>query len=424
LYKTRNLIGFFKKLIVQFLINAQNVANISLEKSTQGRILKDPNNIDSEVLIVRTQAVGDFLMSLPAIKAIADAFPHSKILFLALGSTASANSAKVKAYLKGGFIWREVIPKSISEHAAVYFPSLKTIFADRTHFKPLFKNIKRCYLVGENISYSFGITKKIILLRLLGFRGKIYGVKVRACLEIFPEHQICEGKIEHHVLTMLRTVSECPIVAKYAARNPDLSITINQEVENKAVDLLVKKLFISGRYAVISPGSIFEFKRWPEENFVDVARTIIDQYDLDLIITGSDLDAKLCSRIYDALAQNKTSRHRVLNLCGQTSVVTLAAILKSSKFLIANDGGACHIAASVGCPVISIANGAEPINSVEPWGFQHLTARCVTECSPCYSFTKCPLGTKACVNGVTVGLVLSKIPWAIRYNEKVVDNNN
>jgi len=414
LNKTNNLFLFFKKSIVKALINTQNAANISLEKLTQGRIVRAAKNDDFEVLIVRTQAVGDFLMSLPAIKAVSDAFPHSKVLFLALGSTNSANSAKVKTYLKGEFIWRDVIPTSVAEHAVVYFPSLKTICGDRSHLMPLFKSIKRCYLVGENIGCSFGITKKIILLRLLGYKGKIYGIKIRACSEIFTEHQICENKIEHHVLTMLRTVSECPLVAKYAKRKPDLSITINQEVEKKAVDLLLKKLFIPGRYAVISPGSILEFKRWPEENFVDVARTIIDQYDLDLIITGSDLDTKLCSSIYDALGQNKTSRHRVLNLCGQTSVVTLAAILKSSKFLVANDGGACHIAASVGCPVISIANGVEPPNSVEPWGFQDLTARFKTKCSPCYSFTVCPNGTKACVNNISVELVQLKIQKVVK----------
>lgn len=398
-----------KKLIVKSLINAHNAANISLEKLTQGRKVKNSNKHDSEVLIVRTQAVGDFLMALPAIKAVANAFPQSRIIFLALGSTASANSAKVKAYLKGGFIWRELIPESISEHAAIYFPTLKTICADRTHFMPLFKNIERCYLVGENISDGFGITKKIILLRLLGFRGKIYGIRVRACLKIFPEHQICEGKIEHHVLTMLRTVSECPIVEKYAIRNPDLSITISQGNENKAVNLLPKTLSSAGRYAVVSPGSIFEFKRWPEGNFVAIVQKIINQHGLDVIITGSDLDTKLCSKIFNELTQNEIYRHRVLNLCGQTSVVTLAAILKSSRFLVANDGGACHVAAAVGCPVISIANGVEPPNSVEPWGFQDLTARFMTKCSPCYSFTTCPKGTKECVNNVSVELVESKI---------------
>ncbi len=395
--------------MVSAIIKSVNCFNGTIERITRGRPQKSLQSGDIGVLIVRTQAVGDFLLSLPAIKSISATFPETKTLLLTYGSTASVDSAKLCNYLGGNFIWRDLIPKSIIHDSIVCLPNLKNLLKMRRDLSETFKNIPRSYLIGENIKIGLGITKKILMLRFLGYRGIIYGTKFRACPQLFADVQIRPFKVEHHLVAMLRTVSECPLVSKQASKSPDISISLGPSEEKIVHEVLGRADGNARPYVVIAPGSILEFKRWPTENFVAVARNILIKYDLTIIISGSKSEESSCSKFFNSLVQNESYKGRVHNFCGSTSVVELAALLKLSVFLLANDGGACHIAAAVGCPVISIANGAEPANSVEPWGFQHLTARYVTECSPCYCFTKCPLGTKECVNNVSVELVESKI---------------
>lgn len=405
-----------KLCFVNFVIDAQNAINIFLEFVTRSKSIDNTVAGDFQTLIVRTQAVGDFLMALPAIKMISEAFPNSKNLLLALGSTASANATKVTQYLNGQFIWRDLIPNSIIDCCIVCLPSVQTILGLRQKLRPIVKNISRCYLVGENISLGFGITKKILMLRLIGFRGQIYGIRIRACIQIFPKLQIADHKIEHHVLTMIRTVSECPIVAKSTAENPEIILTLLQKNGNLDRFSIENKINLNNRYAVISPGSILEFKRWPTENFIKVAQYILNEYQIPILIVGSISEKNVCKMLFEALMQNSANQHIVHNICGKTTVSQLASILEKSILLVANDGGACHLAAAVGCPVISISNGAEPQNSVEPWGFQHLTARFLTDCSPCYCFTHCPNGSKACVNKIPIESVLLKIDSILNRN--------
>ena len=79
-----------------------------------------------------------------------------------------------------------------------------------------------------------------------------------------------------------------------------------------------------------------------------------------------------------------------LNLAGRTSIRDLIAIFPQCAVAFGPDSGPMHIAAAVGCPVVSLW-GATAAERSAPWGFAELAISGAIPCQPCY-LRQCPVG--------------------------------
>jgi len=79
-----------------------------------------------------------------------------------------------------------------------------------------------------------------------------------------------------------------------------------------------------------------------------------------------------------------------LNLAGRTSLRDLIAIFPECAVAFGPDSGPMHIAAAVGCPVVSLW-GATAAERSAPWGFAELAISGEIPCHPCY-LRQCPIG--------------------------------
>ncbi len=80
----------------------------------------------------------------------------------------------------------------------------------------------------------------------------------------------------------------------------------------------------------------------------------------------------------------------VLNLAGRSTLRDLIGIFPECAAAFAPDCGPMHIAAAVGCPVVSLWGATAPERSA-PWGFADFALRGEIPCHPCY-LRKCPIG--------------------------------
>jgi ADP-heptose:LPS heptosyltransferase len=81
---------------------------------------------------------------------------------------------------------------------------------------------------------------------------------------------------------------------------------------------------------------------------------------------------------------------RALNLAGRTTLRDLVAIFSECAAAFGPDSGPMHIAAAVGCPVVSLW-GATAAERSAPWGFAEYALTGVIPCQPCY-LRDCPIG--------------------------------
>ena len=136
----------------------------------------------------------------------------------------------------------------------------------------------------------------------------------------------------------------------------------------------VQQLLTSvGPYAVLCPGANWLTKRWPVARFAELVRPLRERYGLQTIIAGGPGDLSLGQQIPDAL-----------NLCGQTSLMQLVALMQRASLVVTNDSGPMHIAAALNRPLVALFGPTNPVRT-GPFGHPDSVVRANLQCAPCYS---------------------------------------
>lgn len=119
------------------------------------------------------------------------------------------------------------------------------------------------------------------------------------------------------------------------------------------------------RIFAICPCSAKAQKNWTVEGYAQMARYAQEKgLQVVLLGGGGDFEKQVCADI----AQKCTN---IINLCGQTNLRELAAMLKISKLVLSPDSGSMHLAQAVGTPVIGLF-AVHNDERVGPWNFSEL----------------------------------------------------
>jgi lipopolysaccharide heptosyltransferase I len=95
-----------------------------------------------------------------------------------------------------------------------------------------------------------------------------------------------------------------------------------------------------------------------------------------------------------------------LNLAGKTGLRELIALFGECAVAFGPDSGPMHIAAAVGCPIVSLWGSTAPQRSA-PWGFDQYAIAGGIPCHPCY-LRKCPIG-RECMWRINPAVVAGQV---------------
>ena len=164
---------------------------------------------------------------------------------------------------------------------------------------------------------------------------------------------------------------------------------------------------------------------WPSriyfpKSIADVIRGVCDRSSSDghgpalfPVLLGGPDEIDLAGEVMCELGGNIDA----LNLAGKTSLRDLIAIFPECEAAFGPDSGPMHIAAAVGCPVVSLWGSTSPKRSA-PWGFEDLTIAGDIPCHPCY-LRKCPIG-RECMHRITPQSVIDALDRARRPNRQTI----
>jgi len=107
----------------------------------------------------------------------------------------------------------------------------------------------------------------------------------------------------------------------------------------------------AGPYYIIFPGAGWINRQWPIEKFAALATLIYEATGWPGIICGGPGEEWLARQL-----QEKTEAP-LENRVGQTSLVELAAVIASARFLVGNETSAVHLAAAVSTLAVCILGG-------------------------------------------------------------------
>jgi heptosyltransferase-2 len=158
----------------------------------------------------------------------------------------------------------------------------------------------------------------------------------------------------------------------------------------------------------LAPGSIWFTKRWPQENFAELAKSVLDVTGGMVVLIGGTDDADLCRKISVAVGS------RCYSVAGELTLRQTAALLNRCALLVSNDSAPTHMAVAARCRVITIFGSTTPEFGFAPYDpsrNRHAVLETRLSCRPCtdHGRRKCPLGTLECLHSITPGRVLAKI---------------
>ena len=384
-----------------------------LVKATVLEFGKNHSTPHNNIIVFGSSLLGDFIMSLPALKLIRKCYPSYRIILLTRASPSmqqlNSDSNQEKSALT--IPWLELAqPHLVDDAIVMEYSHPSSLLRD---IRPLIQqlNPKYCFLLTFQAVSIFGLWKKIVLLKFLGVSCSVWGARRRRPLLSMKQSQYNEGFYRHHVVGRVRSVLQSPIVAELKNIDFEFDLKIPLSALAVATNLWNQHGFNTKTVIAIAPGSIKEHKQWPIENFQKVCEYLLTKEQHQILVIGMPGHHFLGEEL------TKMSPERVLNLAGAHSISVIAAILQRCALLIGNDGGAIHLGDSVGCRVVSIVSGIEYPFSVEPWHNVHHAVRHQVQCAPCYDFRKCPKSHNRCIKDLPVNDVLRKIDQAMNLSE-------
>jgi len=291
------------------------------------------NDLVKNILVVRNDRFGEFILNIPAFRALKETFKFAKL--------------------------SAVVDPSVKD-LAESLPYLDEIIAWGRQRHTPWEKIKLFKLISGkkfDIAVILNPSKEFNLIAYLARIPVRVGYD-RKCAFLLT-HKIADKKslaVKHEVEYNLELTGL--IGAK--TDNKTLDLKINKEIIRQVKEKFSLKDLDS--LVVLHPWTSDPIKLWPKENFLQLAKMLIEQLNLHVLIVGGRENSARAKEGFNL----KTDAF--IDLTGKTSLKELAALLSQSKLLVSADSGPVHLACAVGTPVIALFRNDILGKSAKRWG--------------------------------------------------------
>jgi heptosyltransferase-2 len=328
----------------------------------------------SNILIRGTNWVGDAVMSLPALRAIRERFPHARISVLSRPSVADL-------YARESWCDR-IIPYTAVRGARDW--------AGKWHAAADLRREKfDCAILFQN---AFDAALVVWLARIpvrIGYDRDARGFLLTQAVAVpgpgdTPAHQ------RFYYLELLRRagiISTLPQVDAIRLHGADDAASAGRPL-------------LRGCVVGVSPGAAYgSAKRWLPERFAESAVRLGRDLGGGVAVFGSRDERSLCERVAGEI---RAAGLEALNFAGETTLREFINMVAGCRVFLTNDSGAMHIASALGVPTVAIFGATDDV-ATGPTGDLALVVREPVDCSPCL-LRECPIDHR-CMTAVTADRV-------------------
>lgn len=328
------------------------------------------------IVFVQTAFLGDFLLSVPALKNLRKLYPEAHITLVC---RAGLGSLMLDLNLVNAFL---EIKKGSTESYLEVLNQLSNI--DLT--------------VSAHRSFRTGwFVKGIKAKKSIGFTNWWSW--------LFYNQTVKYDQTLHDALRQLSLLAP-------------LSSSINEKlIELKKLNLnLAEKMNFPDEFSsavdsqlgsdnsvLIYPGSVWATKRWTIQGYQELCRWICSQK-MTPILMGSPDEKALCEQI-----QNNNSE--IKNLAGSVSLLENIQLMKTAKAVVCNDNGGQHLASLLEIPTLSIFGPTSVEFGFRSWNRKGEVIQNKIACSPCgpHGHKQCPLGHHKCMKELSTQVVIERL---------------
>ena len=328
------------------------------------------------ILCVRLDALGDVLMTGPAIRALKCSGAGRRISLLTspAGAAIAPHLQAVDDVVVYQAPWMKATPPRTDARADREL--IERLRSGGYDAAVIFTVYSQNPLPAAHLCYLADIP-----LRLAHCRENPYHLLSDWVPERDPQHGV-----RHEVrrqLDLVAQIGAMPDDTHLRLRLPAHSFTQAQQL------LAARKINSQAPWVVIHPGASAPSRRYDAARFATAARQLVQQHGCSVVFTGSQDEAALIARI------QRLMRAPSHSLAGELDVATLSALIGLAPVLIANNTGPVHIAAAMGTPVVDLYALTNPQHT--PWGVEHRVLNRDVPCKHCYK-SVCATGRHECLH--------------------------
>jgi ADP-heptose:LPS heptosyltransferase len=324
------------------------------------------------ILIIHQGALGDLVMSLPAL--------YSLRLFYEGVPWTMVGNPETLSLLHNRFYGQDVISFHQKEWAH--------LFQEDTEIPQMFKR----YLSSFQKAFLFSAHQPERLIQGLNRAG----LKNIFCLPSYPDIQ--KGIILKNLQREILESENIPWL------EPEKTLFPVPEDLRKAFEYLRNNLRLEeGRSLwAIHPGSGSRHKNWPLERFLETAGKLRERNQVQPIFLSGPVEQET-----DPVSISAIQNQGFL-IARNLSLPVLAGVLSYCSGYLGNDSGVSHLAAALGIPTVVIFGPTDPVFwSPQGTAVKILSSNC--SCAPCARETRQSCPTKECLTSLSVQEVLEAI---------------
>ncbi|NOX15266.1 MAG: glycosyltransferase family 9 protein [Epsilonproteobacteria bacterium] len=284
--------------------------------SSQLKNIKCLKNTPKTFLVISNTALGDAILSTPAIKSLKKSFPNSQIVAL---------------------IYKSYIPLFDN------FKYIDTIIPFYGKYKKFFQTIKEIKKYRPQMTLIFhGNGPQDIQIAI--YSGCEYILKHPNNSPFKKYLSYDFEKKDKHIIE-----ERVELVKKLGGKKIDLNLEIGALLDKK----LLKKYKKYKNYIGFQVGASETYRMWPIENYISLAKELLKNGE-KILITGVENESVYAEKII-ASCDNK-----IKNMCGKTSIKELPYLIDNLKILVTSDTGTLHLAIALKTPTISLFSPSNP----------------------------------------------------------------
>lgn len=278
-----------------------------------------------KILIIRTEQIGDYLVSLPAIKALKEKFPQAKI-DIVVGPW-NNSLAKATPYVDKVIVFNN----PFAQRDLTYLDILKIILFKSPALIEFYNEINK---ENYDLMVSFSERKfNKIFLRFIKAKQKISGTSFTFG-EIYEEERCLK------------------ILKRLGIQNFSKEIELNYKPEDKknAKSIIAKYCKKDTKIAIIHLFTPLRIKDWKARYWEELLSYLVLKNKNTLFFIVGTEKAEEVNKILSKIKDKK----RIINLLGKTTLLGLFLLIKKSNFFIGPCSGPLYIAKLFNKPLIGL----------------------------------------------------------------------
>ncbi len=326
------------------------------------------------ILIIKLRHIGDVLLSTPVLRGLREAYPDAQLTILVNRGTEGvlAHNSDVNEVLcleKGS--WEAQFKFMHMLRRRGFDCVIDLTDGDRAAVISL--------ATGAPIRIGFNAEHR--------WRGLLYST-------VAKPRPVDQHRVEYD-LCALRALGLDP--------KPGMPTVSVSPTEEQMVEKWLNENGLPGENSpplvLLQPGARYSLKVWPPERFAQLADRLAERFSCRILLGGDQREREVAEQVA------RKTRCAPIVVAGKLSLLQFASLVKRCALFVGNDGGAMHIAATVGTPVVALFGPTYP----QRWGPRGGPTQVIykgLDCRACYHPT-CLRGDDSCMQQITVDEVFS-----------------